>query len=155
MPPQRQHRILGSTHWQSLRCQEQRNQSALAAIPHFDPCLRKNSIIWLLRRNKIFPPNIPATDTTNHSLPDEFFTSESSTLLEQITSYLSETALILDTALCDLKRDIDGQPLQKKHISAADTKKANKHKAEKTTACTCKPPLTIPTDNARSAVALQ
>jgi hypothetical protein len=92
---------------------------------------------------------------TNHSLPDKFFTSESSTLLKQITSNLSEMALILDTALCDLKRDIDGHPLQEKHISAADTKKANRHKAEKTTACTCKPPLTIPTDNVRSAVALQ
>jgi hypothetical protein len=63
--------------------------------------------------------------------------------------------LILDTALCDLKRNIDRQSLQEKHISAADTKKANKHKAEKMTACTRKPLLTIPTDNARSAIVPQ
>jgi hypothetical protein len=64
-------------------------------------------------------------------------------------------ALILDTALCNLKRDIEGQPLQEKHVSAVDTEKANKHIAEKMTARTCKPLLTIPTDNARSAVAPQ
>jgi hypothetical protein len=154
-PPQRQRRTLGNAHQQSLRHQEQRTQSALASILHFAPCLCKDSINWLLSQNKIFPPNIPATNTTDYSLPDKPFDSKSSILLKQINSYLSEMVLILDIALCDLRWDIDGEPLQEKHRCTANTEEANNHKTEKRTACTRKPLSTIQPDNARSAVAPQ
>ena len=107
-------RTLGSAHQHSLRCQGRRNRSALANSPRFAPRQQKHSIKWLLKQTQIFPPDVSTTNKNNNAngtdkQPGKPPDIDPSLLHEQIDSYLTKTALILDAALHNFRHAADQQ----------------------------------------------